>query len=404
MRSPVDAVAPPGPRARQGRRAGRRVLLTTSLVHLTNDACFALLYPLFPFIAADLHLSYTQVGLIKAVFSGASSVLQLPVGVLGERWGAGLLLLLGNAWVGTGLGAMALAGGYAALLGLALLAGLGGNAQHPLASAMVSRSYEGPRAATALGTLNFAGDLGKLLGPLAVGGVAVAFGWRPALALVGGVTAVLSLALLAGRRALLPEPPRVATTTRSGGSSRGAAGRFGALLLAGGLDNATRAAALTFLPFLLVRHGLPAGVVSLLFSAIFAAGAAGKFACGWLGDRWGLFAVVAVTELATAAALVGFLAAPLAVVVPLALVLGFALNGTSSALMALVAQLVPAERRGHGYGIYYTATLVSGALAPLAYGALGDRAGLGTVFVAMALLTAAVVVVVLPLRALLAAR
>jgi MFS family permease len=90
--------------------------------------------------------------------------------------------------------------------------------------------------------------------------------------------------------------------------------------------------------------------------------------------------------------------------VPLALVLGFALNGTSSALMALVAQLVPVERRGHGYGVYYTATLVSGAAAPLAYGALGDRAGLGTVFVAMALLTAAVVVVVLPLRALLAAR
>ncbi|HEX5502906.1 MAG TPA: MFS transporter [Thermomicrobiales bacterium] len=404
MRGHAGAVQPPTRPVPTPRAAGRRVLLTTSLVHLTNDACFALLYPLFPLIAADLHLSYAEVGLIKAAFSGASSVLQLPVGVLGERWGAGLLLLLGNAWVGAGLAGMALAGGYAVLLALALLAGLGGNAQHPLASAMVSRSFEGPRAATALGTLNFAGDLGKLLGPLAVGGVAVAFGWRPALALVGGVTAVLSLALLGGRRALLPEPPRESTLTTAGASAHGTARRFGALLLAGGLDNATRAAALTFLPFLLVRHGLPTALVSLLFSAIFAAGAAGKFACGWLGDRWGLFAVVAVTELATAAALVGFLAAPLAVVVPLALVLGFALNGTSSALMALVAQLVPVERRGHGYGVYYTATLVSGALAPLAYGALGDRAGLGTVFVAMALLTAAVVVVVLPLRGLLAAR
>ena len=39
------------------RDAGRRVLLTTSLIHLTNDACFSILYPILPLIAADLGLS-----------------------------------------------------------------------------------------------------------------------------------------------------------------------------------------------------------------------------------------------------------------------------------------------------------------------------------------------------------
>ena len=42
--------------------------------------------------------------------------------------------------------------------------------------------------------------------------------------------------------------------------------------------------------------------------------------------------------------------------------------------------------------------LVAGAAAPLAYGLLGDRAGLIVVFVVMAGLTAAIVPVVLPLR------
>jgi hypothetical protein len=81
------------------------VLASTSAVHLTNDACFSLLYPLLPFISADLDLSYTEVGLLKATFSGASSVLQIPTASLGGLLGEELVLLLGNAWVGIGLAA-----------------------------------------------------------------------------------------------------------------------------------------------------------------------------------------------------------------------------------------------------------------------------------------------------------
>lgn len=380
----------------------RRILATTSFVHLLNDACFAVLYPLLPLIAVDLGLSYAQVGLIKTAFSGASSVLQLPVGILGERLGEGLILLLGNAWVGLGLAAMGMTGGYVALLIVALLAGLGGNAQHPLASALVSRSYVGKGSATALGTLNFSGDLGKFLGPPIAGLLVVGFGWRGALVAIGGVTAVSTVALLFGQRALLPALP-APVEARGGepgpaGGAGGAGGGFTLVLLAGGLDNATRAAALTFLPFIFAARDVPLAGISLLFTAIFAAGAAGKFACGWLGDRFGPFVVIVVTELATGLALLGLLAAPQWAALLLCLLLGFALNGTSSVLLDLVARLVPAARRTRGYGAYFTAALVSGAAAPLAYGVLGDRAGLTTVFVAMALLTCAVIPVTLPLR------
>ena len=273
------------------RDAGRRVLVTTSLIHLLNDACFAILYPLFPLIAADLHLSYAQVGLIKTAFSGTSSVLQLPAGVVGERFGEGLILLLGNAWVGLGLVGMALTSTYLVLLGVALAAGLGGNAQHPLASALVSRAFDGKRSATALGTLNFMGDLGKLLGPLVVGILAVRFGWRAALLGVGLVTALCSFTLLLTQRIAIPELP-VPVAAREAKSDEAVEVRhgFSLVLVAGGLDNATRVAALTFLPFLLTQQGASVTVLSLLFSFIFAAGAAGKFACGWLGDRFGAFA------------------------------------------------------------------------------------------------------------------
>lgn len=377
----------------------RRVLLVTSLVHLTNDACFALLYPLLPLIAADLHLSYAQVGLLKASYASAQSVFQIPVGVLGERAGEALILLLGNAWVGVGLGAMALAGGYGVLLAIALLAGLGGNAQHPLANAIVSRAFGRARRATALGTLNFAGDVGKFIGPFAVGLTAVRWGWRPALVGVGGVTALFSLALLARRAALLPvdtsEQGESTPTTTEMKIRPG----FALLLVIGSLDSATRGAALTFLPFLFVRHGISAAGISALFSLIFGAGAAGKFLCGWLGDRWGTLAVILSTELVTAGALIGFIAVPVPAIIPLALAFGFALNGTSSVLTAAVAHFVPAHRRARGYGAYFTATLVSSAFAPLVYGVLGDATDLTTVFAVMAAFTTAIVLPLIPIRA-----
>ena len=53
-----------------------------------------------------------------------------------------------------------------ALLAVALvLGGIGSSSQHPIASNLVAAAYEGPRSRGALGTYNFAGDLGKMALP-----------------------------------------------------------------------------------------------------------------------------------------------------------------------------------------------------------------------------------------------
>lgn len=379
-------------------RLSRRILTTTSLVHLTNDACFSILNPVLPLIAADFGMSYAQVGLLKAAMIGAQSAFQVPAGVLGERWGEGLVLLVGNAWVGVGLMALALAGAFGALVILAVAAGLGGNAQHPLGSAIVSRAFPPQRAATALGTLNFAGDIGKFIGPLLVGLLATRYGWRAALLGVGLPTALLSLVLLARRQRFLPELPAAEPHRRSTEQGTTDSRGFRILLLVGGLDSATRTAALTFLPFLLVNLGLQPAGLSLLFSIIYGAGAAGKFACGWLGDRLGLIAVIVITELATAVVLIAFIGASLWMTFPLALLFGFVLNGTSSVFLAGVANLVTPERRARAYGVFFTASLGSSALAPLAYGVLADHAGLTPTFLLMAGMTALIPLLILPLR------
>lgn len=374
-----------------------QLLFDASAVHLVNDACFSVLYPLLPFIAADLGLSLTQVGLLKASYSGASGILQVPAASIGARYGEYLVLMAGNTWVGFGLAGMGLAGGFATLLILATLAGIGGNAQHPLAASLVSRSSDGPRLATAMGTLNFSGDLGKLIAPFVAGIVAVQFGWQAAVMVVGLPAAALSIGLLLARG---KGDVRQNTASPSTGVSRSLLRdwRFGAVLLAAGLDTATRGAALTFLPFVLTNKGLGAGEVSALYGVIFAAGAAGKFGCGWISDRRSLLAVIVVTEVTTAGAMLAILGASLWLVAPLAIAFGFALNGTSSALTVAVTRFAPAERRGNAYGIYFTVALVSSAIAPLAYGFLGDATSLDTVFIVMAAMTVAVIAAVMPVR------
>ena len=427
----------PVPERASARRHPSRVLLVAASVHTCNDAMFAVMYPLLPLIAADLGLSYAEVGLVKALYSGASAILQLPAGVLAERWGEYVLLAFGNGWGAAGLLGMAAATTFPVLLALAILAGLGGNFQHPCASTMVARAFEGGRRGTAIGTLNFAGDLGKMAAPALVGLVALPFGWRAALLALGIFGLIFSVGVWLLKGWVNPPPPPVlepaspltlapaasasqtgapaasrnvtasgtataAATTRPSRRPFGVPPAFYLLSLVGLMDASTRAAALTFLPFALERQGLEGVAIGFLFGVLFVGGALGKLLCGPLGDRFGPFAIIVLTETTTALALLGLVWGPSSALIPLALVFGFGLNGTSSVLYAAVASLVPDGKRGRGYGLYYTVIDVAAALMTVAYGVYADWSGLDITFVVMAVLTLAVIPLSIPLRSRLA--
>jgi MFS family permease len=408
---------------RRSFRAPRGQFVATSVMHAVNDGLFAGTYPLLPLVAADLGLSYAQIGAVKTAFSGASALLQLPAGIAAERMGEQLLLAAGTAWVGIGLLAMALTGPYLPLLVASVAAGLGGNIQHPVASAVISRLFEGPRRATVIGTLNFAGDVGKVAAPIVVGLAAAASGWRAGFAALGAIGLAFSLLYVfavpephpESHPETHPEPhpepatPRDSATTptptpappsapaaktptaRQAGWGISSPGTFGALIVIGMLDSAARGASLVFIPFLLQDKGAEPASMSFYFSVLFAAGAAGKFLCGPLGDRFGSAAVVAFTELVTAGALVGILVAPLSLALLALLPLGFMLNGTPSVLYASVAALTHSRRRARGYGLYYSCGQAASAAAPLVYGLIADRFGLPAALLTLAGATAAIV-------------
>ena len=157
---------------------------------------------------------------------------------------------------------------------------------------------------------------------------------------------------------------------------------------------------LTFLPFLLKGKGASVPTVGLALALVFIGGAAGKFACGWLGERLGVLWTVLLTEGGTAAMILAVLALPLAPVLALLPLLGIMLNGTSSVLYGSVPELVLAHRTEQAFAIFYTGTIGSGALAPVLFGFMGDALSVGWATVA----TAGTAIAIFPLVVVLSRR
>ena len=374
-----------------------------STMHVWSDLFFALLVPLLPFIKEDMGLSFTEVGLLRSVFSGASAVLQVPAGFLAESMGEFWLLIAGNVWVSVGLVAMGLAPALWALVVASGVGGLGGGTQHPLASSMVSRAYDDKGRATAVGTVNFAGDLGKMIAPLVAGLIAVSMGWRVTFIAVGLAGLAFMLASMLTRRAV--DIGRPGRSSDAPGEAESAVGEsdsklagFVALSGVGLLDSATRTSALVFLPFVMESKGMGAGQISAMLFLLFGGGAIGKYVCGWLGDRTGTLILVWGTKGLTAALLVAALFTPALLMAPLMVLIGIGLNGTSSALYATVAEFVPPGRRARFYGFFYTTNEVGTVVAPLAYGLVADVFSLRTTMLAMGAATAAILPASLTLR------
>jgi predicted MFS family arabinose efflux permease len=73
-------------------------------------------------------------------------------------------------------------------------------------------------------------------------------------------------------------------------------------------------------------------------------------------------------------------------------------------LYGSVPALVTAQKRARAFGIFYTGTIGSGALAPILYGVIGDALGLYATLVIIALIVLATLPLAWGLRPALARR
>jgi MFS transporter, FSR family, fosmidomycin resistance protein len=373
-----------------------RVLWVACGAHALHDGFTDTLYVLLPIWQAQFALSYAAIGLLRALYAGVMAGFQVPVAAVAQRIGGAATLAAGTAAAAAAY--LFLGTSYSvAVLAIALvLGGLGSSTQHPIASGLVAAAYEGPRSRGALGTYNFAGDLGKMALPSITAGLIVVTSWRSATSVIG-VIGLLGAGIIL---LLLRTGPAAAARTQSRPDTEKAHDRAGLLghgflllLVIGVIDSATRMGFLTFLPFLLTAKGAGLPEIGVALTLVFAGGAVGKLVCGYLGARLGVLPTVLLTEGATAAGILALLPLPVGASLAILPIIGVALNGTSSVLYGTVPELVTAQQRETAFGVFYTGTIGAGALSPALYGLFGDAIGL----IPAMLLVAMVVLLTLPL-------
>jgi MFS family permease len=398
-------------------------LATLSVMHFVNDGLFYAIYFVIPLAALEFDLSFTQASLIKTFFSLFSSLFQYPCTLLTGTVSEVGLLAAGTGWVGIGMIIMALSKAIWPLWISTICGGIGGNAQHPVASSMVSRLFPLQRRGSAMGTLNFGGDVGKAAFGAVMSFLLIYFTWRQALYVVGGGTAVFCLfwytithrltkisdnvdSPISKKSGQQPETEdshrrSVSRATHNRASERLQRRRFIIISAIGMLDNSTRSTLLTFLPFLYLAKGLGKEHLGIYITLVAIGGLLGKLGCGILADYLGNIGMIVATECLTVVFILLCLACDPGMGLVLAAFLGFFLNGTSSVIYSQVAGTIPASVRTRGFGAFFTLTLSSAAIAPMLFGIVGDFfqgryndwIGVVTIFVGMS----AMVLVTIPL-------
>ncbi len=388
------------------RRKKRRVLGTCCGAHVIHDGLSDMLFVMLPVLVEQFGLSLTQVASIRGAHRASMSLFQIPAGLLAERQGERVLLIAGTALAGISFILAAMSSGFFALLILLFLVGMGQAVQHPLCSSILGAAYLGGGRRAAFGAYNFAGDLGKftvagscsLLLAAGVAWQAPAVGFGVVMVLVAILLMVVLTRLNAGG---VPTALHMAADKGWGIIHRRG---FVSLCAIAAIDNGTRTGFLTFVAFLMLAKGVPEGWALQAIPALLIGGMAGKLACGYLAERIGVIRTVVVTEVATAVGILLVLALPSIAAFALLPLLGVALNGTSSVLYGTVSDLVASDRQSRAFGLFYTLGTVSGLVAPLAYGMLGDQFGIEAAVTVASLLVLLTLPFALLLRPAIAAR
>jgi FSR family fosmidomycin resistance protein-like MFS transporter len=366
--------------------ASNRTLSTCCAAHTLHDGLSDVTYVLLPLLAQTFGLSLAQVGLIRSAHRTAMAAFQIPAGLVAERFGERNLLALGTAMAGLAFVALGFASGFWMILVALFFAGCGSAVQHPLCSTIISHAYPGDGRRAALGTYNFFGDVGKF----AFGGIVslmlvAGISWQAPVVgfgVAGILTAIAIFAVVTDSHAVKAAATDAAAEAKPARKVRGWGIRnrqgFIALCLIEIIDSSTRVGFLTFIAFLMMDKGLPAGWAALSVPLILVGGMAGKLACGFLAERVGITRTIVITEIATGIGIMLTLVLPGIAAFLLLPLIGVVLQGTSSVLYATIGDLVEQERLPRAFGLFYTLGSLCGIAAPLGYGLLGDVAGVDT--------------------------
>ena len=372
-----------------------KVIALIGIAHFFSHLYIYLLPPLFPLLKTVFDVSYTELGLLLAVFSGTTGLTQIPFGFLVDKFGAKFILILGLAVEGVAFALMGLAPGYGAVMLLMVIAGAANGVYHPADYAILSSSVSKDRMGRAFSLHTFAGYAGfAIAGPIIVL-LNMYFGWRLGLAFCGVAGIATAILLLVYSRHLKHNLNNVKPKDKLGSEQHSGHGiklLFSApILMCLGFFALLSLGSTGIASFLIValgqRHGTDVETATLILSTYLIASAVGVLIGGFVADRTqrhNLVAAICFLSTAIIIASIGAFYVNIFLLFFLMAVMGVMHGVIMPSRDMIVRSVTPDGAFGKVFGFVTSGFSIGGIIAPPLFGWILDQSEPSFVFFGIA--------------------
>jgi ACS family D-galactonate transporter-like MFS transporter len=338
-----------------------------------------------PLLKDELGLSASQLGILLSSFFWTYACAQILSGWLVDRFDVNWVLAAGFVLWSLATTVTGLARGFALLLGIRLVLGIGESVAYPSYSKIIARHFPEDQR----GFANSAIIAGMVLGPgfgMFVGGTMMArFGWRLFFIVLGLVSMLWVLPWFKwmprgpGLQATLPKTavPSFRAILRLRSAWGTCAGLFSV--------NYLNYFMITWLPYYLVRERhFSMDKMARVAGASYLVAAITATSCGWLSDRW-IDAGATPTRVrktftgggmaSAACLLIACVVAPPAVSIGLLILTMASFSAAGSNTWAITQTLAGPQAAGRWTGVQNFMGNLAGMIAPVLTGFIVDRTG-----------------------------
>lgn len=361
------------------------ILFTISFSHLLNDMLQSVIPSIYPLIKQNLHLTFSQIGLITFTFQITASLLQPFVGHYTDKTPRPFSLSIGMGFTLTGLIVLSLATTFPAILLAVALVGIGSSIFHPEAS-RVAHLASGGKRGLAQSIFQLGGNAGSAIGPLLAAAIIIPHG--QANVIWFGIFAILG-AIVLGRIAVWYKAHLVMRAQKAGSAAEVpgnglsktrvtvSLGILLVLIFSKYFYMAGMSSYFTF--YLIDKFHLTVQQSQIQLFIFLASVAAGTLLGGPLGDRFGRKYIIWISILGVA---------PFTLLLPhvnlfwtgvLSVIIGIILASAFSAILVYAQELVPGKV-GMIAGLFFGFAFGMGGLGSALLGKLADATSINYVF------------------------
>jgi len=341
--------------------------------------------PVVPYIIDDFDISRTQIGIGFAGMWLTYGITQYPSGVLADKYGERLIILVAVGGTAVSSLFLAIAPVFAVfLLCLVVLGGVAG-LHYTVGTTLLSRTWDEMGFAVSIHSMG--APLAGLLAPVSAAWVGAKYGWRSAVALtilVGGPVFLLAWWRISATPPRKPNQSVVAQFQIRLLVDIVARKRIAFTLLIGIIGTFNLQALISFLPTFLVEYRAQStALAGIVFSVYFVVRGVFQIVIGSMSDNFGRDFALAVCMILGAAGLLLFIFSQ----GPVFLGVGVLLLGIGAsffpALDPRFLDVIQQSEQGTEFGLVRTSYVVVGGFGPICTGLFADLLGWDWAFFAL---------------------